>query len=146
MTSLNDRGTSIALRAVGTFRAAEITHQPRTEILRALQAVDPYHELWGKRVGQRFAIRVDELLRWLIESPDPRDRELADELMKEPKLEARVFDLKTAARAYSVSTSRLKREIEANRLLAKRLETTSAAKYLVSVKDLDHWFESLPDA
>jgi len=146
MSSLGAHGPVVAMRAVSTAQAAEIAHHPYQEIHRALMAVAPYHPLWGKRVGGRFKVRVDELLRWMLESPHPRDRERAEELMAQPKMEARVFDLKTAALAYSVSATHLKKEIEMGRLRAKRVADTTTGKYLVSIKDLDAWFDALPDA
>lgn len=145
MSSLSAHGPAVALRAVSTGQATEIARQPYQEIHRALMAVDPYHPMQGKLVGQRFKIRVDELLRWMHESPDSHDRERAEELMAQPKLEARVFDLKTAALAYSVSATHLRKEIESGRLRAKRLDDRTTGKYLLSIKNLDAWFDALPD-
>ena len=135
-----------AVRVVGATRAAPIAQQPYTEILRALHAQYGHHDLDGKRFGQRYLIKLSDLISWLQRSPRPSDQEQAKRLMTEPKLTTRVFDLKAAASAYSVSVSVLRREIAAGRLMAKRVNANSNSRYLVSEREMDAWFESLPDA
>ena len=131
---------------VGTSRASELTQQPHEEIRRALHAQVGYHALAGKFLGGRFLIRLSDLIAWLQDSPRPADHEQAERLMDEPKLATRVFDIKTAARAYSVGGDALRQQIAAGKLRAKRQGTGPTSKFLVSVKDMDAWFESLPDA
>ena len=131
---------------VGTTRASVITQQPTTEIHRALHAQVGYHALAGKVLGGRHLIRSSDLIAWLQDSPRPTDHEQAERLMDEPQLATRVFDIKAAAKAYSVGGDALRQQIAAGNLRAKRQGTGPTSKFLVSVKDLDAWFESLPDA
>lgn len=131
---------------VGVADSARLTKQSYTEVLRGFHATRGRHAIEGKMLGRRYLVRVTDLATWLAEAPYETEESVLEGLMNEPKLTARVFDLQTAARAYSVSPSRLKSEILARRLRAKRVDAQAGAKYLVSVKDLDAWFDALPDA
>lgn len=58
----------------------------------------------------------------------------------------RAFTIVEAAEAYGVSTATIRRAINTGELPAKRLGSVSNGKRLIALRDLEEWFERLPDA